>query len=113
MQWWLRLRAYRILATNFRTPRGELDIVALRFNTLHVVEVKTRAVDTPQPPGAALTQRKRLRILRAARAFMTVSRTGYTRVSFDLAEVVLSRRFGAVQMTWDAFRADEVAGATD
>jgi len=40
--WFLRLKGYRILATRFKTPAGEIDLVAKRFGTLVFVEVKAR-----------------------------------------------------------------------
>jgi len=39
----LQLKGYRILARRSRTPRGELDLVALRGDCLVFVEVKARA----------------------------------------------------------------------
>ena len=39
----LRLRGYRILARNLRTPPSEVDILALHRGDLVVVEVKARA----------------------------------------------------------------------
>ena len=46
----LRLKLYRILARRFRTPVGEIDLVAERWGTIVFVEVKTRA------PGSAEEQ---------------------------------------------------------
>src|SRR3954452_4227109 len=40
---WLIAKGYRILAKRFRTPYGEIDIVARRRNLLAFVEVKARA----------------------------------------------------------------------
>jgi putative endonuclease len=39
----LMAKGYRILAKRFRTPHGEIDIVAKRRNLLAFVEVKARA----------------------------------------------------------------------
>ena len=38
----LKRSGYRILETNFRTPFGELDVVARRGGHIVFVEVKTR-----------------------------------------------------------------------
>ncbi|MHB2267231.1 YraN family protein [Aliihoeflea sp. PC F10.4] len=38
----LRLKGYRILARNFRTKSGEIDIVARRGDLVVIVEVKAR-----------------------------------------------------------------------
>lgn len=66
--WRLRLSGYRVLARRFKTPVGEIDVVARRGGTLVFVEVKARQ------DGAsalhALTPRQRARIRRAASAFL-------------------------------------------
>lgn len=41
--WYLRLKGWRILARRVKTPRGEVDLVARRGNTVSFVEVKWRA----------------------------------------------------------------------
>lgn len=41
--WALRLKGYRILARNYRTRGGEIDIVARRGDLVAIVEVKARA----------------------------------------------------------------------
>lgn len=40
--WLLRLKGYRVLASRYRTPLGEIDIVARRGRVLAFVEVKAR-----------------------------------------------------------------------
>jgi putative endonuclease len=40
--WMLRLKGYRVLAMRYRTPLGEIDIVARRGDVLAFVEVKAR-----------------------------------------------------------------------
>jgi putative endonuclease len=64
----LRLRGYKILMRRFRSPQGEIDIVARRGRTLCIVEVKAR----PDHDSAvlALTVGQRLRIERAAQALI-------------------------------------------
>lgn len=41
--WYLRVKGWRIIDRRVRTPVGEVDIVARRFNTTAFVEVKARA----------------------------------------------------------------------
>ncbi|HEX2582101.1 MAG TPA: YraN family protein [Dongiaceae bacterium] len=65
---WLRLKLYRILAVNWRSPLGEIDIVARRGRTIVIVEVKSRR-DRHRLPEA-IQHRQRLRLLRAARHFL-------------------------------------------
>ena len=40
--WLLRAKLYRIVARRFKTPVGEIDLIAARFGTTVFVEVKTR-----------------------------------------------------------------------
>ena len=65
----LRLKGYRIIARRYRTPVGEIDLVALRGKRLAFVEVKERkSVDDA---GWALPTRARRRIVRAAQYWLT------------------------------------------
>jgi len=41
--WYLRLKFYRILARRYKTPLGEIDLIAERWGTIVFVEVKARA----------------------------------------------------------------------
>lgn len=66
--WSLRLRGYRIVARRFRTPLGEIDLIARRGRCLAFVEVKARS-DVEQAL-AALGPRQRGRTLRAAELFL-------------------------------------------
>jgi len=41
--WWLRLKAYRLCARRYRTPYGEIDIIARAGrNIIAIIEVKAR-----------------------------------------------------------------------
>jgi putative endonuclease len=66
--WWLRLKGYRILAINWRSPVGEIDLIARRGAYLAVIEVKQRADTDTATWSLAPGQMKRL--ARAAALFM-------------------------------------------
>lgn len=61
--WLLRLKGYRILARDLRTPVGEIDIGARRGRTLVAVEVKRRG--RLEDAAEAIGRDQRRRILRA------------------------------------------------
>jgi putative endonuclease len=61
-------KAYRILARRWKTPFGEIDIVARRRHTLVFVEVKARA--TADEAIEAVTARSQQRIIRAAEMWL-------------------------------------------
>jgi putative endonuclease len=86
--WWLRLGGYRVLARRYRTPVGEIDIVARRGATLAFIEVKARHETTRDDGGEVLTTRQRGRIIRAAEAFVARQRDlGHCAMRFDLMTV--------------------------
>src|ERR1700744_5433998 len=61
-------RGYRILARRFRTPHGEIDIVAKRRNLVAFVEVKARA--SLDEAANAVTPRQQQPIIEAAQAWL-------------------------------------------
>jgi putative endonuclease len=65
---YLMAKGYRILAKRFRTPYGEIDIVARRRNLLAFVEVKARA--SLDEAAYAVTPRQQRRIIDAAQAWL-------------------------------------------
>jgi putative endonuclease len=68
----LRTLGYRILARNFRTRAGELDIVALDGDTLVFVEVKARRGSVLKfgQPEESLTKTKQQRLVAAAQSYL-------------------------------------------
>lgn len=79
----LWLKGYRILATRRKTPVGEIDLIAKRFNHLHFIEVKARPSKTQCLEAVSLTQRARIE--QAARYFIaSSSRYAALDVHFDL-----------------------------
>ncbi len=56
----LRLKFYRILATRYKTPLGEIDIVAARGRTVIAVEVKARATRDAAVSSISVPQRERI-----------------------------------------------------
>jgi putative endonuclease len=61
-------KAYRILARRWKTPFGEVDIVARRRRDLVFVEVKARA--KLDDAAEAVTERSQRRIVRAAELWL-------------------------------------------
>jgi putative endonuclease len=88
---WLRSQGCRILARNFKAPRGgEVDIVAGQGKLLLFVEVKTRHKDTKIRPLDAVDKPKRALIERGANAWL--KRLGNRNVPwrFDVIEVLVA-----------------------
>ena len=68
--WALRRRGYRILARNYRTKLGEIDIVARHRGTLVFVEVKTRRSADLVPAEESVGPRKQRHIHRVAQLYL-------------------------------------------
>lgn len=66
--WILRLKGYRILAQRYKTPVGEIDIVARRGRVVAFVEVKYRR--RVSAALESLTPSMQGRIIAAARHFI-------------------------------------------
>jgi putative endonuclease len=64
----LMAKGYRILAKRFRTPYGEIDLVARKRNLLAFIEVKARA--NLDDAAYAVTPRQQERIIEAAQAWL-------------------------------------------
>jgi putative endonuclease len=61
-------KGYRILGRRYRTPHGEIDIVARRRNLLAFVEVKAR--NSLDDAAYAVTPRQQARIIAAAQIWL-------------------------------------------
>jgi putative endonuclease len=59
-------RGYVIIAQNYRTPYGEIDVIARLGDLTIFVEVKTRTSNTMGLPEASITPRKRAHMISAA-----------------------------------------------
>src|SRR2546429_6613981 len=66
----LEARGYRILERNYRTRRGEIDLIAEDGRMLVFVEVKVRLDDRFGGPAAAITRAKPARIARLSQQYL-------------------------------------------
>ena len=80
---------HRILRRNWQDSHLELDIITVKDNVLHVVEVKTRSAGAPVAPEINVNARKRSRLVRAAGDFLhSETFSGIDEVHFDIVTVV-------------------------
>lgn len=92
----LRRAGYKILARNYRTPVGELDIVARSGKILAFVEVKTRRTTVFGPPQEAVGTRKQRQIVRAAQWYLGSGAGAGLQPRFDV--IAVCERDGAPQI---------------
>jgi len=96
---YLCLTGHRVLARNFRTRVGEVDLIVRRGNILSFVEVKARSNITSA--AEAISTRQRRRIQRAAELFLAQHPNLSTcDIRFDVSLVSGPLRFTIVRDAW-------------
>jgi len=75
---------YRILERNFRTPRGEIDLIAEENGTLCFVEVRGRSGPAFGSAAESVTLEKQRRIRRTAEAYLARAGGAERRCRFDV-----------------------------
>ncbi|MEW6002079.1 MAG: YraN family protein [Nitrospirota bacterium] len=66
----LKKRGYRIIERNYKTPLGEIDIIARDGNKIVFAEVKTRTNDSFGHPFEAVNARKRKKMKNLALLYL-------------------------------------------
>ncbi|MFV0636197.1 YraN family protein [Mitsuokella sp.] len=83
----LERQGHAILARNFRTPQGEIDIITRLGQTVVFVEVKTRRTRRFGRPAAAVGYHKQQKIIQSARWFLRQRHLESCLCRFDVLEV--------------------------
>lgn len=82
-------KGYRILEKNYRTSRGEIDIIASNGKVLVFTEVKTRKGDFLESPLAAVTLKKQRQISMVAQEYLSSHNLFDTEARFDVIAIKL------------------------
>lgn len=80
-----------IVATNWRCPDGEIDIVARDRDVVVICEVKTRRTAAFGTPAEAVTRTKADRLRRLAMLWLREHPAGGADIRFDVVSVLLPR----------------------
>lgn len=67
---YLQEKAYKIIATNWRAERGDIDIIALDKTCMVFVEVKSGSTTQYGPPELRITQGKKRQLYKLASLFL-------------------------------------------
>lgn len=79
---------YKILQTNWRYRRAEVDIIAMDGEVMVFVEVKTRTADAFGKPEEFITEKKELLLADAASAYMEKSGHDWE-IRFDFISIII------------------------
>src|SRR6266568_3562575 len=85
----LKRQGLKFLVANYRSPRGEVDLVFRERDCLVFVEVKTRSSEEWVRPAAAVNKERRERLSRAALDYLRLLRNPPVKLRFDIVEVLL------------------------
>ncbi|QDT97350.1 YraN family protein [Gimesia aquarii] len=87
----LKQAGYSILAKQYRTGQGEIDVIALDGQTVVFVEVKTRRSDSKGKPFEAITLQKQSQLTRLASSFLKKHKLLQQPARFDVISILWPR----------------------
>jgi putative endonuclease len=79
----------KYLTANFRSHRGEIDLVFRDDHCLVFIEVKTRSSEDWVRPAAAVNKRKRRLLCQTALDYLGLLKNPPVKIRFDIVEVLL------------------------
>ena len=86
----LQRAGLKFLTANFRSKRGEIDLVFRDDDCLAFVEVKTRSSEDWTRPAAAVNARKRRLLSQTALDYLRLLKNPAVKIRFDIVEVLLA-----------------------
>jgi putative endonuclease len=79
----------KYLTANFRSERGEIDLIFRDADCLVFVEVKTRSSEEWTRPAAAVDARKKRLLSQTALDYLRLLKNPQVKIRFDIVEVLL------------------------
>ena len=86
----LRQRGLKFLTANFRSARGETDLIFRDEDCLVFAEVKTRSSEEWTRPAAAVNAARRRRLSLCALDYLRLLNNPPVKIRFDIVEVLLA-----------------------
>jgi len=103
----LKKNGYKILARNYKSRLGEIDIIAKDKDTLAFIEVKTRLSDKFGLPQEAVMKSKQRQISKAALSFLKEKNLLHEKARFDVVSVEYSQDKPKLDLIKNAFELDK------
>lgn len=92
----------RVIERNWRCSEAEADLIAMDGDVLVIVEVKTRSTDHFGDPEDSVDERKQLKMIEAAEAYLEESELD-PEVRFDIVSVIFDSRSHLIKHIPSAF----------
>ena len=94
---------YTLVERNYRTRRGEIDLIVRKRDTLVFVEVKLRRTANFGDPLEAVTPHKQTTIRRLAAQYLADRNPGFNTLRFDVVGILAGRNDLRIEHIEDAF----------
>ena len=99
----LKKQGYKILARNWVTPLGEIDLIARQGKTYIFIEVKTRRGERFGAPQEAVHPAKQQKLRRLADYYLKQKRLGEVAMRFDVVAIIIGEDGTQVEIIKNAF----------
>jgi len=86
----LKQQGLKFLTANFRSPRGEIDLIFRDGDCLVFTEVKTRSSEEWTRPAAAVDAERRRRLTQCSLDYLQLINNPKIKTRFDIVEVLMS-----------------------
>ncbi len=86
----LKQQGLKFLTANFRSKRGEMDLIFHDDDCLVFAEVKTRSSEDWTRPAAAVNAARRRRLSLCALDYLRLVKNPPVKIRFDIVEVLLA-----------------------
>lgn len=104
----LRKKGYKIVATNYHSPFGEIDLIARDKESLVFIEVKTRTSDDFGPPQLAVTVKKQKQLIKSALLYLKQHHLYQQDCRFDIVAINLAKDGDrSIELIKNAFSIDQ------
>ena len=97
---YLQKRNFSIVHRNFHSHWAELDIIAMKKNTLHFIEVKTRVGTLKGKPYESITPAKLSHLKRSIQYFLLKNDYKRCKLSVDVVGIVLKADLSIIEIQW-------------
>lgn len=86
---YLITKGYTILACNYKTKLGEIDIIGSKKETIIFIEVKTRRTNSFGLPREAVNYKKQMVLKKLAQQYIQYKSLKNMNFRFDVIEVII------------------------
>ena len=87
---YLKQQGLKFLTANFRSPRGEIDLILRDGDCLVFTEVKTRSSEDWSRPAAAVDAERRRRLTQCGLDYLQLINHPKIKTRFDIVEVLMT-----------------------